>query len=56
ADRRRALDAVEGVAGPEEELGEAAQSMLRQLRAALGFDTARKPLVFEAAAVPHTVY
>ncbi|MBX6745956.1 MAG: DUF3141 domain-containing protein, partial [Acetobacteraceae bacterium] len=33
ADRRRALDAVEGVAGPEEELGEAAQSMLRQLRA-----------------------
>ncbi|MDI3308302.1 MAG: DUF3141 domain-containing protein [Acetobacteraceae bacterium] len=56
ADRRRALDAVEGVAGPEEELGEAAQSMLRQLRAALGFDTARKPPAFEAVAVPHTVY
>jgi pimeloyl-ACP methyl ester carboxylesterase len=35
ADRRRALATVLGVAGPEEELGEAAQSMLRQLRAVL---------------------
>ena len=36
ADRRRALDTVEGVAGPEDELGEGAQAMLGKLRAALG--------------------
>jgi pimeloyl-ACP methyl ester carboxylesterase len=36
AERRRALDTVEGVAGPEEELGEAAQAMLAKLREALG--------------------
>ncbi len=35
AERRRALDVVEGVAGPEAELGEAAQAMLGRLRAAL---------------------
>lgn len=56
ADRQRALAAVEGVAGPEEELGEAAQSMLRQLRTALGLNPARESWAFEAAAVPHTVY
>jgi pimeloyl-ACP methyl ester carboxylesterase len=36
ADRRRAMAAVEGVAGPEEELGDAAQAMLDQIRLALG--------------------
>jgi tellurite resistance protein len=36
ADRRRALDTVEAVAGPEEELGEAAQAMLARLRQVLG--------------------
>jgi pimeloyl-ACP methyl ester carboxylesterase len=36
ADRRRALDAVEGVAGPEDELGEAALAMLGKLREVLG--------------------
>jgi pimeloyl-ACP methyl ester carboxylesterase len=35
-DRRRALDTVEGVAGPEEELGEPAQAMLARLRDVLG--------------------
>jgi tellurite resistance protein len=56
ADRQRALAAVEGVAGPEEELGEAAQSMLRQLRAALGFNPARGAWAFEAVAMPQEVY
>ena len=36
AERRRALDTVQGVAGPEEELGEAAQAMLGRLRGVLG--------------------
>ena len=36
SDRRRALAAVESVAGPEEELGDAAATMLRHVRAALG--------------------
>jgi hypothetical protein len=36
AERRRALATVEGVAGPEDELGEPALAMLGQLRAALG--------------------
>jgi pimeloyl-ACP methyl ester carboxylesterase len=36
AERRRALDTVEGVAGPEEELGEPAMAMLGRLRGALG--------------------
>ncbi|MCZ8150654.1 MAG: DUF3141 domain-containing protein [Roseomonas sp.] len=36
AGRRRALATVEGVAGPEDELGEPALAMLGQLRAALG--------------------
>ena len=36
ADRRRALATVEGVAGPEEELGEPALAMLGRLRGVLG--------------------
>ena len=36
AERRRALATVEGVAGPEDELGEPALAMLGRLRAALG--------------------
>jgi hypothetical protein len=36
AERRRALDTVEGVAGPEDELGEPALAMLGRLRSALG--------------------
>jgi tellurite resistance protein len=36
ADRRRALAAVEGVAGPEEDLGESAVAMLRRIRTTLG--------------------
>lgn len=54
ADRRRALDAVETVAGPEEELGEAARAMLARLRTALGFGAKAPravPIGFEAAAV-----
>jgi pimeloyl-ACP methyl ester carboxylesterase len=54
ADRRRALDVVEGVAGPEAELGDAALAMLAQLRMALGFGakTPRSvPVGFEAVAV-----
>jgi len=35
AERRRALDTVESVAGPEEELGDPALAMLRRLRGAL---------------------
>lgn len=37
AERRRALDTVEGVAGPEDELGEPALEMLGRLRGVLGF-------------------
>jgi hypothetical protein len=50
AERRRAMAAVEAVAGPEEELGEAAQAMLAQLRVAL----AAKPVPVgqESDAVP----
>mgnify|MGYP002780353014 CR=1 FL=1 len=55
ADRRRALAVVEGVAGPEEELGDAAKAMLESLRTALGL-TPRPvrsvPVGFEAVAVP----
>ena len=36
ADRRRALAAVEGVAGPESDIGEAALAMLRRIRTTLG--------------------
>ena len=36
AERRRALDTVEGVAGPEDELGEPALAMLGRLRTTLG--------------------
>ncbi|MDN3567902.1 DUF3141 domain-containing protein [Paeniroseomonas aquatica] len=53
AERRRAMAAVEGVAGPEAELGEAAQSMLAQLRATLGLKPASPvPVGYEAAAMP----
>ena len=51
ADRTRALAAVEAVAGPEAELGEAAQAMLAQLRTTLRNGTARAP-AFEDAAIP----
>jgi pimeloyl-ACP methyl ester carboxylesterase len=56
-DRRRALSVVEGVAGPENELGEAAKAMLGQLRAILAAPEPRLagprsvPVGFEAAAV-----
>ena len=53
---RRALDAVEGVAGPEAELGDAAKAMLAQLRTALGFGQKAPrsvPVGFEATAVAH---
>ena len=52
ADRRRAMAAVEGVAGPEEELGEAAQAMLAQLRSALGLNNGLVPVGYEGVAVP----
>ena len=55
AERRRALAVVEGVAGPEEELGDPAKAMLAQLRAALGIRPAAArsvPIGFEAVAVP----
>ncbi|MCO6417348.1 DUF3141 domain-containing protein [Siccirubricoccus sp. KC 17139] len=52
AGRRRAIAAVEDVAGPEEELGEAAQAMLAQLRNALRLAPA-EVVPFHAAAVPH---
>ncbi|MBV1797888.1 DUF3141 domain-containing protein [Siccirubricoccus sp. G192] len=51
ADRSRALATVESVAGPEAELGDAAQAMLGQLRATLRNGTARLP-AFEDAAIP----
>jgi pimeloyl-ACP methyl ester carboxylesterase len=52
-ERRRAMTVVADVAGPEAELGEAAQAMLAQLRRVLGL--AARPLVpigYESAAVP----
>ncbi len=52
ADRRRALAAVEGVAGPEADLGEAAVAMLLRIRTALGGNGASRPMPFHAAAVP----
>jgi hypothetical protein len=52
ADRRKAMATVEGVAGPEEELGEAAQAMLAQLRSALGLAAGLVPLSHEQAVVP----
>jgi pimeloyl-ACP methyl ester carboxylesterase len=48
SDRGRALAAVEGVAGPEEELGEGARAMLGRLRAVLGLAAPREPAVGEA--------
>jgi pimeloyl-ACP methyl ester carboxylesterase/tellurite resistance protein len=57
ADRRRALAAVEGVAGPEAELGEAAVAMLLRLRTTLGGGNGNGaggggPVPFHAAAIP----
>jgi pimeloyl-ACP methyl ester carboxylesterase len=53
ADRARALAAVEAVAGPEAELGEAALAMLAQLRTVLAVSrTTRVPVGYEAAAMP----
>jgi hypothetical protein len=52
ADRRRALAAVEGVAGPEADLGEAALAMLLRIRTTLGGGNGGRPMPFEAAAVP----
>ncbi|GAA0587410.1 DUF3141 domain-containing protein [Craurococcus roseus] len=58
ADRRRALAAVEGVAGPEGELGEAAVAMLRRIRTTFGNGGASggngggQPVPFHAAAIP----
>ncbi|WP_149536973.1 DUF3141 domain-containing protein [Siccirubricoccus phaeus] len=52
ADRRRAMAAVEGVAGPEEELGEAALAMLTQLRTTLG-QAPQEVVPFHATAIPH---
>jgi pimeloyl-ACP methyl ester carboxylesterase len=56
--RARALATVEGVAGVEAELGEAAQAMLAQIRTTLAISSARAkpvravPVGFEAAAMP----
>lgn len=52
ADRRRALAAVEGVAGPEAEMGDAALAMLQRLRATLGGGNGGA-MPFHAAAIPH---
>lgn len=65
ADRRRALAAVEGVAGPEEDMGESAVAMLRRIRTTLGEKGAAGragtggragggvvPMPFHAAAIP----
>jgi hypothetical protein len=51
-DRRRAMAAVEGVAGPEEELGDAARAMMGQLRSALGLNNGLVPVGYESAAMP----
>ncbi|HYZ34836.1 MAG TPA: DUF3141 domain-containing protein [Crenalkalicoccus sp.] len=53
ADRVRALTVVEGVAGPESEIGAAAVAMLRQIRAVLRprVAGAAVPIGFEAAAI-----
>ncbi|CAA9241427.1 MAG: Poly(3-hydroxyalkanoate) synthetase [uncultured Acetobacteraceae bacterium] len=55
-DRRRALAAVEGVAGPEAELGDPATAMLQRLRTTLGGGNGRggaaQPVPFHAAAIP----
>jgi pimeloyl-ACP methyl ester carboxylesterase len=54
ADRRRALAAVEGVAGPEADLGDAALAMLARIRTTLsnGGNGAGRPMPFHAAAIP----
>ncbi|WP_380069929.1 DUF3141 domain-containing protein [Dankookia sp. GCM10030260] len=52
ADRRRAMATVEDVAGPEEELGDAALGMLGQLRSALGLTGGLVPVGYEMTAVP----
>ena len=51
-DRRRAMATVEAVAGPEEELGDAARAMMGQLRSALGLNNGLVPVGYEAAAMP----
>jgi pimeloyl-ACP methyl ester carboxylesterase len=54
-DRRRALAAVEGVAGPEADLGEAALAMLTRIRTTLGGGSGgagARPMPFEATAIP----
>ncbi|SDC32291.1 DUF3141 domain-containing protein [Belnapia rosea] len=56
-ERARALASVEAVAGPEAELGEAAQAMLAQLRTELAIPAGARveagvPIGFEAAAIP----
>ncbi|MBX9701107.1 MAG: hypothetical protein K2X74_16840, partial [Acetobacteraceae bacterium] len=53
AERRRALAAVEGVAGPESDLGEAAVAMLAQLRTALGLSPRSVPTGFIMTAMAH---
>jgi hypothetical protein len=40
------------VAGPEEELGDAAYAMMTQLRSALGLSGGLVPVGYESAAVP----
>ena len=54
ADRRRAITAVEGVAGPDADLGDAARAMLRRIRTTLGVSSAGGggPVPFHAAAIP----
>lgn len=49
-ERRQALATVAGVAGPEDEMGEAALAMLGQIRQALGAGVEVVP--FEAVAIP----
>lgn len=52
AERRKAMKTVEDVAGPEDELGDAAQAMLAQLRSALGLAGGLVPISYEQVAVP----
>ena len=52
ADRRRAMALVAAVAGPEAELGDAAQAMLAQQRNVLGLTFSLVPIGYEGAAMP----
>jgi hypothetical protein len=59
ADRDRAIAAVEGVAGPDADLGEAARAMLQQLRATLApppKPEAKIVVPFHGVAMAHSVY